>query len=208
MLPYVPKLIQLFYPSIRWEVATHERKIYLTFDDGPTPIITEQVLEILAYYEAKATFFCIGEKIQQNPEIFEKILKANHAIGNHTFRHLNGWKTPTTDYINEVEQCQKIIREHYSSSEKPLFRPPYGRITRKQLALLKNDYELVLWNVLTMDYDKAVSPTDCLNNGINHTKSGSIVVFHDSPKASEKMLFALPRFLAYFAERGFSFEKL
>lgn len=207
MLPYVPKLVQLVYPSVRWEVATHERKIYLTFDDGPIPAITEQVLAILARYEAQATFFCIGENIKQNPEIFEKILRANHAVGNHTFRHRNGWKTPTTDYIKEVEQCQEVIQQ-YVKPEKPLFRPPYGRITRKQINLLKDTHEIVLWNVLSLDYDKTVSPEDCLTNCLNYTKNGSIVVFHDSLKAAENMLYALPRFLAYFSERGFSFEKL
>lgn len=207
MLPYVPKYIRWFYPSLLWEVKTQEKKIYLTFDDGPIPEITEQVIELLARYDAKATFFCIGENIQKHPEIFRKLIEANHSIGNHTFHHRNGWKTPTADYLNEVQQCDEQIERHISI-EKSLFRPPYGRITPKQIALLKASHELVMWSVLTMDYDQQISPEKCFENSIKRTKSGSIVVFHDSLKASKNMLYALPRFLAYFSEKGFSFEGL
>ncbi|MDH7445400.1 polysaccharide deacetylase family protein [Aquimarina sp. 2201CG14-23] len=204
-----PDSIKLLFPNYVWDFyAKKERKIYLTFDDGPIPIITEFVLNQLEQYNAKATFFCIGENIKKHPEIFKKIITAGHAIGNHTMNHLKARKNNTTTYIENVAHCDKEIKQHTDCKNK-LFRPPYGQLSKSKLTTLRKlGYQIILWDVLSKDWDKDTSNEECASNVINNSKSGSIIVFHDSIKASENLKFALPKVLAYFTEKGYIFDKI
>ena len=192
-------LARLFFPQLLWEVKTVSKEIFLTFDDGPHPEITPRVLEILDEYNAKATFFCVGENVQKHPETYASILIKGHKTGNHSFNHLNGWKTKNKDYFDSIEQCSQLI-------DSDLFRPPYGRISPSQIKALKHQYNIVMWSAVTYDFDKTVTPEQCYKNAVKHTKSGSIVVFHDSMKASTNLFNALPRFLQNFTNRGYRFS--
>jgi len=181
------------------DLPATEKVIYLTFDDGPIPDVTPEVLSILSKYEAKATFFVVGDNVRKYPEIFEQVKGAGHAVGNHTFHHLNGWKTSPGAYAEDVSRC----RDYF---ETKLFRPPYGRITPSQYFLLRSDYRIILWSVLTSDYDRRVTPEQCLQNSIEHTKQGSVVVFHDHLKSIASVRYALPRMLEHFSKQGYRFE--
>ena len=178
-----------------------EKILYLTFDDGPTPEVTSAVLSILNDGNAKATFFCIGENVKKHPELFNSIEQQGHAIGNHTFSHLNGWKTPPGEYVENVSRC-----EEYFITE--LFRPPYGRFSLSQYFLLRKKYKFVLWSVLSGDFHRRTSPDQCLANVLENSTPGSIIVFHDNILAKEKVLYALPLVLDHFRKKGFRFEKL
>lgn len=178
-----------------------KKKIYLTFDDGPHPTITPQVLEILKKFNAKATFFCIGKNVETHKNIFEMILKDGHSIGGHTYNHDKGWNTNTKDYIDSVNRTQQLI-------ESDLFRPPHGRIKSSQIRKLRNNYRLIAWTVISYDWDKSLSPDDCYDNVIKNAGDGSIIVFHDSEKAVKNMIPALTKVLKYYSEKGFAFEKL
>ena len=203
-----PKVAKLLFPSLVWEIPSNEKSIYLTFDDGPTPMITDWVLDTLNEYGAKATFFCIGKNIKQNPQIFNRILEEGHGIGNHTNNHLKGWNTKTSTYISDIKKCEKQIAKH-AGAKTTLFRPPYGKIKRKQIKKVqKLGYKIVMWNVLPVDWDKKVSVTQCLQNAVYYTKPGSIVVFHDSEKAARNMQYALPRVLQQFTNEGYKFKRI
>ena len=177
-----------------------QKEIFLTFDDGPVPGPTEFVLEELAKADAKATFFCIGDNIRKNSSVFRKVVEAGHGIGNHTFHHLSGWKTDHDQYVADVQLCLDEMTMQGASPLK-LFRPPYGRIQRKQIASL-HDYRIVMWDVLTNDYARNLAPEKSLAESIAATRPGSIVVFHDSIKAERNMNYVLPRFIDHFAEIG------
>jgi peptidoglycan/xylan/chitin deacetylase (PgdA/CDA1 family) len=199
-----PFWLKKIYSDLFWEIPTPQKTIYLTFDDGPHPIITMQVLDVLKTYNAKATFFCIGNNVVKYREVYKRIIEDGHAVGNHTFNHLNGWKTDDEKYLNDINKA--IV--HIDSN---LFRPPYGKISRFQIQqLLKPKYQMkmVMWTVLSGDFDRDISAEKCLNNVLLSTKEGSIIVFHDSEKAAEKMLYALPKVLEHFSKKGFSFEKI
>lgn len=192
-----------------------KKEIYLTFDDGPTPEITEFVLNELKKYNAKATFFCIGKNIKNHPEIFSKIIKEGHEIGNHTQNHLNGWKNNTTKYLENVLECKNVIDKQTQNNSElktknlKLFRPPYGRVKRKQAnALIKKGYKIIMWSVLSGDFDTKISKEKCLQNVLKHTSNGSIVVFHDSVKAAEKVKYVLPKVLDYFTRKGYEFKAI
>jgi len=179
-------------------------KIYLTFDDGPHPEITPFVLEQLDKYQAKASFFCIGKNVKLYPEIVQQTKTAGHCIGNHTYNHLNGWKTPDSEYIKNVASTAELIPSN-------AFRPPYGRITKAQSRILQaqtEGYNIYMWTVLSADFDEGISPEKCLRNVIKHIKPGAIVVFHDSTKAWARLKYALPRVLEYCKEKGWKMEKL
>lgn len=199
-------LMRALYPNFVWRKPTQEKIIYLTFDDGPIPEITEFVLETLAAYNAKATFFCIGNNIQKNPDVFQKVINDGHSIGNHTFNHLKGWTTDDKVYFDNIEQCkdEMVSRGVYTS----LFRPPYGRIKRSQANVVFPDYQIIMWDVLSGDFSLKLSPKTVLEKTLKHTEAGSIVLFHDSIKANKNMLYALPKFLEHFSEKGFRFEML
>ncbi len=199
-------LMRALYPNFVWRKPSDEKKIYLTFDDGPIPEVTEFVLEILEKYQAKATFFCIGDNISKNPSIFQQILKDGHSVGNHTFNHLRGWATEDVAYLENVVKCQTEIQKNGHHTK--LFRPPYGRIKLKQANALLLDYEIVMWDVLSGDFSQNLSPEIVLKKTIKHTEAGSIILFHDSIKANERMSYALPRFLEHFSTQGFQFSKL
>lgn len=199
-----PLWLQWLYKSCIWKIKTDEKKIYLSFDDGPHPSITAFVLDQLKTYNAKATFFCIGENVTKYPEMYKRIIDEGHSVGNHTFNHLNGWKTDDEAYLNNIFEAKKYIDSDW-------FRPPYGRITRFQLSQLKLPrYKLkaIMWTVLSGDFDSKISNQTCINNVILNAGKGDIVVFHDSEKAYERLSHALPEVLKYFSQKGFSFEKI
>lgn len=203
----VPKYIQRLFRHQIWNIKNDENAIYLTFDDGPIPYVTEEVIRILNEENIKATFFCIGDNVKKHPEVFNKIIENNHAIGNHTFNHLKGWNTTTETYLNNTKLCQNEFKKHQLNCN--LFRPPYGKISPKQSKRLRNDgFKIIMWDVLSKDYDKEVNPQDCINNVINNTKSGSIIVFHDSLKAQNNVLESLPKIIQTLKNKGFTFKKL
>jgi peptidoglycan/xylan/chitin deacetylase (PgdA/CDA1 family) len=175
--------------------------IYLTFDDGPIPEATPEVLDILGSFRAKATFFVVGDNVRKYPDIFDRVRKDGHAVGNHTFHHLNGWHTPPGLYMHDVHRC----RDYFDTR---LFRPPYGRFTPSQYFLLRKDFRFILWSVLTYDFHRHTTPEQCLKNAIDHTHNGSVVVFHDSLKSLSNVRYALPRFLEHFLDLGYKFETL
>ncbi len=176
--------------------------LYLTFDDGPIPEVTPKVLDILADFQAKATFFCIGNNVENHPQLYQRIQDEGHAVGNHTYDHLKGWMHPTNDYIENTQKAASLI-------ESKLFRPPYGRIKPAQTKALKAlGYTLVMWDVLSYDWDAQIQKEQVLKNCLKSTKKGSILVFHDSQKASKNMLYALPKVLAHFSKKGYRFENL
>jgi len=212
-----PQFIKTLFPNLVWELPNNDKVIYLTFDDGPTPEITEWTLNTLEQYKAKATFFCIGKNVDTHPEIFNKIVSKGHSIGNHTYNHLKGWKTKTKDYIENIKQTQVAFNKHYINTESQiqnpnfinLFRPPYGQIKPKQIKqLTKKGYKIIMWNILSIDWDKSISQETCLENVINNADSGHIIVFHDSLKASKNMQYALPKVLDYFSKKGFEFKRI
>ncbi len=209
MIYKTPKILPLLFPKYTWKIKTDEPKIFLTFDDGPIPEVTEAVLDILESYNAKASFFCIGDNVEKHPYIFEEIIKKGHAIGNHTQNHIKGWKYSDQDYIENIQMCQNSMNNYgFEQESKILFRPPYGRIKNSQGKKILDDYEIIMWSVLSQDYDNTINKECCLVNTIKATEKGSIVVFHDSLKAKKNMLYVLPKFLEYFSNLGYSFEKL
>lgn len=186
--------IKHLFPKRHWKIKPHHQKIYLTFDDGPIPEVTPWVLSLLKKHKAKATFFCIGENIERNPEVFQQIIDDGHSIGNHTYNHLNGWKTSTNNYLNNIEKTQNTI-ESYGIKTK-LFRPPYGKCTHKQAKrLLKQKKEIIMWDVLTKDYDQQISKEKCFEIYQKSIEPGSIVLLHDSLKAYQNLKYILPRIL-------------
>ena len=192
--------LHVFFPGFTWKIPTKAKKLFLTFDDGPHSVITSKVLNILDEYNAKATFFCVGENVKEHPEIYREILSKGHQTGNHTYNHLRGWNTTTKRYIESVQRCSQLVRSD-------LFRPPHGRITFKQLrALKKEGYRIIMWSVLTRDYNKSADKNGLLERAIHKTRPGSIIVFHDSEKAEDNLLYLLPKFLDHYTRKGYSFE--
>lgn len=206
------RFIKKIFSKYIWDIHNSENKIYLSFDDGPTPEITEWVLEELKKYNAKATFFCIGNNIEKHPEIFAKVANEGHSIGNHTFNHLNGWKTSTKEYLENVNLCESSslnLKSTILNLQSKLFRPPYGKIKLSQSKKLGQlSYKIIMWDVLSADFDTSISKEKCLDNVIKNTKSGSIIVFHDSVKAFPNLEYSLPKALKYWAAKGFIFERM
>ncbi|MFT2008844.1 polysaccharide deacetylase family protein [Pontibacter sp. 13R65] len=205
-----PALLKKLMPNYTWHKPSAGNTLYLTFDDGPIPVITPFVLEQLAQYQAKATFFCVGENVAKHREIGMEVAQQGHVLANHTFNHLKGWQTPLPQYLHNVQLCQAELNQlPGAATQKLLFRPPHGRITGKQAAQLRQEgYELIMWDMLTNDYDKTLAPEICLEKAIQYTQSGSIIVFHDSLKAQRNMQYVLPRFLEHFASSGYTFSSL
>jgi len=197
-----PKILEKLYSRCLWRFSTSKKEIYLTFDDGPTPKVTQFVLEQLQKHNAKATFFCIGKNVVNHPEILQQIINDGHSIGNHTHNHLNGWKNHNKKYLENISDASKVIPSK-------LFRPPYGKIKFSQTKQLKKlGYTIVMWDVLSADFDTSITNKQCLQNVLDNTEKGSIVVFHDSIKAEEKLRYTLPKTLKYFGDLGYSFKAL
>jgi peptidoglycan/xylan/chitin deacetylase (PgdA/CDA1 family) len=196
-----PTIIKKYYSQLIWDIPNDDNKIYLTFDDGPIPRITEWVLDILNEYQIKATFFCIGDNVQKNPSIYQRIRQEGHTVGNHTQNHLKGWRTEDEVYFDNIEKCADVV-------DSRLFRPPYGRIKKSQLTGLNADYSIVMWDVLSGDFDSKTTPEKCYNNVIKNTKSGSIIVFHDSVKASKNLKQTLPKTIEFLLKKGFVFDSI
>ena len=209
-LTKTPRLIQRIFKNYTWRFSLDKKEIYLTFDDGPTPEITEFVLNELQKHNAKATFFCIGKNIKNHPEIFQRIISDEHSIGNHTQNHLNGWKNNTKDYINNVLEVEKTLQLlNLQTFNLKLFRPPYGKIKRNQARKLRDlGYKIIMWNVLSADFDTSITKEKCLENVLKNTTNGSIIVFHDSIKAAEKLKYTLPKVLEYYSKKGFTFKAI
>lgn len=204
------RFVKTIFPNYLWEIPNNEKKVYLTFDDGPIPEITEWTLEQLKKNNAKATFFCIGDNIQKHPSIFQKIIENGHEVGNHTFNHLKGWETSLEDYIENTKKCSQTMANCQLNTEHcRLFRPPYGKIKPSQAkALRKLGYKIIMWDVISMDFDQTISPEKCLDNVLKNIESGSIIVFHDSVKAWKNLEYVLPKTLAFLNEKGFVCEKI
>jgi len=196
-----PFFLRWYYPEVVFNRPRNERKIHLTFDDGPVPEVTPFVLDTLARYGIKATFFCVGENVRRHPDIFDRLKREGHRIGNHTFNHLNGWKTGDAEYLENVARCQEL-------TESNLFRPPYGRAKKPQIKALRKTCEIIFWDVLSGDFDPAITPEKCLQNVVRNGRNGSIIVFHDSVKALPRLAYALPRSIECFLEKGFGFGLL
>ncbi|MBN4070489.1 polysaccharide deacetylase family protein [Olleya sp. AH-315-F22] len=207
-----PNLAKSLFPDLVWDLPSKENVIYLTFDDGPTPIITNWTLDVLKQYNAKATFFCIGKNVDAHPLIFKRIVSEGHSVGNHTYNHIKGWKTKTDDYLVDIEKAQKVLNNQIQNSEfriQNLFRPPYGQIKPTQTKqLIQLGYKIIMWKVLAIDWDSKVSNETCFKNVVNNTKSGDIIVFHDSIKAKKNLQYALPKVLEYYDKKGFEFKRI
>ena len=198
----IPFWIKWIYPSFIWQMPRNKNALYLTFDDGPHPTITPLVLNLLAQYNAKATFFCIGDRVKRYPEIIERIVAEGHSIGNHTQHHLNGWNNSNSAYIEDVHQASSLIAS-------TLFRPPYGRIKRKQAKILEHEgYKIIMWTILSADYDHSLNKEECASRVSSHIDNGNIYLFHDSDKGEERMLYALPMLLKQATAKGFLFKRI
>ena len=208
----IPRIIRWIYPRRIWTGPAEGNQIYLTFDDGPIPEVTPWVLDLLKEYRAKATFFCIGDNVKKHPEIFRRIVAEGHSIGNHTFNHLNGWSTDTSHYVQNVLKAEKILEINSSAeirAKNRLFRPPFGRLRPLQAKeLQKRGFKLVMWEIISEDYDRKVSSEKCFDNVSKNAKPGSIIVFHDSLKAQKNLEACLPKVLELFSQKGYVFAAL
>lgn len=199
------------FSGFTWQFPSAEKSVYLTFDDGPIPEVTDWTLAILKEYNAKATFFCIGENITKHPKLFKQIQQEGHSFGNHTYNHINGWHSSTQDFIKNVDLCQNEITNFSdeNNSEMQLFRPPYGKLNLKQFMLLKKrGYKVIMWDILSADFDTTISPEKCAENVLKNIQPGSIIIFHDSIKASKNLKYALPQTLAYLKKNGFEMKAI
>ncbi|NQY06467.1 MAG: polysaccharide deacetylase family protein [Flavobacteriaceae bacterium] len=205
-LTKTPKTLKKLYPRLIWDIASEDKSIYLTFDDGPTPQITPWTLECLSEHKAKATFFCIGKNMERHPEIVQQIIDKGHSIGNHTWSHENGWKTTLDDYQSSILKTEELL--HNLNVNNKLFRPPYGRIKKKQIKSLHEEFQIIMWDVLSADFDTNISKEKCLQNCIENADKGSIIVFHDSVKAFERLSYTLPKVLTHFSQKVYTFKSL
>ncbi len=208
MIPYfhqTPQWLKSWFPTMTWEKPTSAKIIHLTFDDGPIPQVTPYVLQALDDFDAKATFFCVGENITKHPKIFKEVKDAGHSFGNHTYHHLNGWKTDSDDYWKDIIKCDEVMKSHKVSTG--LFRPPYGRIRKEQRKLVEEKYEIIMWSHLSGDFDPNLKVNKSMNAMQKATK-GSVLVFHDSFKAAHNLKKLLPDVLSFFQDHGYQFKSL
>ena len=200
-LPKTPEIAKKIFPKLTWDNHQSDNSVYLSFDDGPTPEITDWVLDQLERYDAKATFFCLGKNVVLYPEIFERLLNNGHTVGNHTYNHLNCWQTDRKQYLSDIESCSRVFHSKF-------FRPPYGKLKPGVRSAIRKDYEIVMWDIMAYDFDQSVSPEHCARNVIEHVQPGSIIVFHDSLKAEKNLRKALPAVLEDFKRRGLQMKAL
>ena len=196
----MPKVFHWIFPSLIWKMKAEKKTVWLTFDDGPTPETTPFVLDTLKQYNVTATFFCLGENMEKNPEILKRIKEDGYSIGNHSYSHPNGFLTCTKAYIADIEKCKKLL------PESNLFRPPYGKITPRQISKLKTQFKIIMWDVLAWDFNKTISAEKCIDNVVNNVESGSIIVLHDSNNTGAKLKQALPKILAKLKKNGYTFS--
>jgi peptidoglycan/xylan/chitin deacetylase (PgdA/CDA1 family) len=202
MIPVVtPKILKRLFPQFIWDIPTTNKIVYLTFDDGPEPEITSQVLALLANYKAKSTFFCTGEKVNKNPETMKLLNDNSHAIGNHGYSHISGFSTANSAYYNNCIAGMQV-------TQSLLYRPPYGRITPKQAKMLIPQHKIILWSILSKDYSRFTTPDICANNVVQNVYPGAIVVFHDTRQAAKNLLPALPLILESLLDKGYEFGVL
>ncbi len=194
-------LLDALTKNLVWSIKTTKKEVFLTFDDGPIPEVTPWVLETLKQYDAKATFFCVGDNVKKHPDIYRMIVDQGHKVGNHTMNHFNGWTNFNKTYFENIEKCNAMIHSN-------LFRPPYGKIKPSQISHLKNDYRIIMWDVLTKDYDASVTGEYCFEKVKKNCKPGSIIVFHDSIKAEKRLRKALPKSLEYLKQEGYTFSSI
>lgn len=195
-----PLWTQQLLKGLTWRVKTQQKELYLTFDDGPIPELTPWVLDLLSSYKAKATFFCIGANAAKSRDIITRIKQEGHSLGHHTFNHYNAWKVTKEDYLENVAKGNKEVPSR-------LFRPPYGKLRRSMISTLKQDYEIVMWTVLSKDYLRSISSQQVLHNVLS-CKAGDIIVFHDSLKAEKHLRYSLPKMLKHYHDKGFEFKAL
>ncbi|MCB9257220.1 MAG: polysaccharide deacetylase family protein [Chitinophagales bacterium] len=200
-LPKTPKIAKKIFPKLTWQQDKEENTIYLSFDDGPTPGVTEWVLDCLRKYDAKASFFCLGKNVVLHPEIFERIIYEGHSIGNHTYNHLNSWNTRNEDYLYDIECCQRVFHS-------TLFRPPYGKLKPGLRTKILKSYKIVMWDVMSYDFDEKLSANQCIANVLDNVQKGSIVVFHDSIKAFPRLKEVLPKVLDALSKRSYQLKAL
>jgi peptidoglycan-N-acetylglucosamine deacetylase len=199
-----PGWLKMIYPECTWNVTTTAKEIYLSFDDGPHPTITPFVLDQLARYNARATFFCVGDNVRKFPGIYQQVISGGHTVGNHTQHHVNGWKIPDEEYLQEITEASAFIPSL-------LFRPPYGRMRKSQIRLMKQRFpgiKIIMWNVLAGDWVQDLPPEKCLEKIKNRINPGDIILFHDSEKAFPRLEYVLPKLLADFSEKGFTFKSI
>lgn len=205
----IPWIVQALFPRFTWRIPTHEKEVFLTFDDGPIEGMTEWILDELAKRRAKATFFVVGANARKNPHLIRRILDEGHGLGNHTFNHLNGFKTPIQEYVENIRLCEEELKKWIPEYYPRLFRPPYGRLRPQQASIIRQfGYQIVLWDVLSFDFDLSLSPKTCIDNVLNHTRTGSIIVMHDNLKAEPRVYGSLPRILDQLLEKGYQFRSL
>lgn len=199
-----PWWLKTLYRNLVWQIPTREKVLYLSFDDGPHPVATPFVLDMLKKYDARATFFCIGKNVEAYPQLYRRTLLENHRVGNHTYDHFNGWKVDDRRYVENIRDAARVI-------DSDLFRPPYGRINAFQSSLLRSapfHYKIIMWQVLSADFDRALTADQCARYVTRHARPGSIVVFHDSEKAFDRLRGALPTVLEHFSGLGYRFEAI
>jgi len=199
---HVPSLVQKVFPDYTWHRSRTSQKIYITFDDGPVPGITDKVLDILNSYNYKATFFMVGDNVQKHPTLANEVIAAGHIIGNHTYHHIKGNNSSTTAYYADFQKCQEVLEEKLAFTAK-MFRPPYGRISSEQAKEIGKTHEVVMWDVLSGDYDLNLSADRILKKTVKHTQNGSIIVFHDQQKTSNRLPALLSDFLKYITDQGY-----
>jgi peptidoglycan/xylan/chitin deacetylase (PgdA/CDA1 family) len=196
LIAKIPRLLRRTFRSLTWELPAGERSVYLTFDDGPTPEVTEWVLDKLDAYQARATFFCLGNNVEAHPGLFRKIQEKGHAVGNHSYSHIKGFRTSVHSYVEDVDKASGLIPSK-------LFRPPYGRIRPAQVRALKKKYRIIMWSVLSVDYDPGLQEQQVIRNVVENVRPGSVIVFHDSLKASKNLFVALPEVLGFLRREGY-----
>ena len=196
-----PQFLTFFFKDLIWDIPNGDKTVYITFDDGPTLEVTNWVLETLRSYNAKATFFCIGKNVKENLDVYQMIIDEGHSVGNHTFSHINGWKTKSVEYIGDVAKAKVCINSN-------LFRPPYGKIGYDQSNILKRAYKIVMWDILSGDFDPQLDIQKSLKKMKTYAKSGSIIVFHDTKKAEKNLKIMLPIMLQFWEEQGFRFKAI
>ena len=202
-------LFRALFPQCTWQVRTERKELFLTFDDGPIPGVTDWVLEILEQKQAKGTFFCVGDNIRKHPDLFKRLIAEGHAIGNHTYNHIKGWQTHNEAYYMNIWNWEKeALSLDVALPNKPLFRPPYGQIKPTQANFLKEKFQIIMWSIVTGDFDAHLHQASCLEKSVQMTRPGSIIVFHDSLKAEKNLRYLLPRYIDHMAEMGYTFSTL